>query len=803
MANCLYHTTRSCNGWLSRKKQLKRDIKVINIDSIDAKSSLDDTLVVLKQVSRDNSITVASKKKKLKDLVFQTIDKSENQFIENENLKPINKALDYIIQNSGTSPTELFNINELITLLRASVKNLNLEQVPYLNYIPIFYSEATKSKVLKNDPQRRIQLFEIFINYILLSNNRYQFVKALDAFMAENPTQLKEVMITSIDALRYASPDTQSLLLLAKYYDFSDPQLTGDLVDLFVKASKFEKSNGHDDHLLENVTQMLTYLDKSTHREILSYIKILTFCSSNNLDKIANALIRKITNLPLSGLSEENLDDIMFEAIKYKVSDTVINDKLMKFAGSQLSRLEYQLGIANNSFTSFLDSHKEELDQIVSQDVFNKLLLICIYTSKSKLFIEEMTEFFREEFGISRDAHSYKILIEDAFSKNDNSSAVALFQESLEIDFIDWANEKDGRYLDVVLKLLANFIKEENDLNEIHQLYLKYKSFGRLLNRECISAYFVKLMNNKLIGDCLALLKKELPKRDEKFLPNDYPDIYSSLLKFTLEFNEDYELNYECYTRLSEHFKLNYQDYFPLLLKFCDYKKPKLSYMIFSNLRKLAKENLQTPPNEAMYLMLFERFGLLLYEEGIFKLHSLMKVDMNITPDINLLNSVLESFTNIEELIKVRDIFDTILALPLDRGMNSRTVSIILKSQTCATIWHLELFWNSLSDYNYLPTRANYKQYLIGHCYLNYFDILIDLIEAWGQQNELVIDDEILKILYNWTPTIEGKQRVSSFAESNYKQIWNHVKLSGELLEGDEETPQFVESGREELLALQ
>ncbi|EGV60754.1 hypothetical protein CANTEDRAFT_116822, partial [Yamadazyma tenuis ATCC 10573] len=176
-----------------------------------------------------------------------------------------------------------------------------------------------------------------------------------------------------------------------------------------------------------------------------------------------------------------------------------------------------------------------------------------------------------------------------------------------------------------------------------------------------------------------------------------------------------------------------------------------------------------------MYVYLFEEFGDKLYQEGVEEIHEYLKTDVSLPrQDLELQNSLLQAYSNLQEVGKTRDLFLAMNPMKKIEGkstINEETVQIMLKTFTYSNLNHVKLFWNNLSRFGILPNDAIFRQYLIAYVYHGFPEEATSLTEEMDDYGLEVTEDTVVS-LYNFCLSSEDQDKIEEWAHAHYKELW-------------------------------
>jgi len=409
---------------------------------------------------------------------------------------------------------------------------------------------------------------------------------------------------------------------------------------------------------------------------------------------------------------------------------------------------------------------------------------------------QTITNHFVSTYNIEPSLYSYKYRLDSAIANNDYVKAVNIFEDSI-LHFAPWSSAKDPAIQKTLNDLIVVLCKNIDNVDEIFPIFTKIKQ--QMVNSQCnVDAIFYlsrRMLQAEYVGDVIELLKRELPninKDSKQKLPTEkpyglkYKNLFESLHTFvtTYEKEETHETNWVLYGELHKYFNVPFESYLPAMKFFCEHGRLNAALIVLRQVKKLNElhgDHHNLPPLRDMYMYLFQEFGDKLYEEGVIEVHEYLKMDVDIQKqDIALQNSILNAYSNLQDVPRARDLFLAMATNP--KHINEETIQIMIKTYTYNDLAYVQKFFNNLSVYNIIPNYSIFRQYLIAHVYHGLVDDALKLTEEMPDYDLEVSKDTLLS-LHNYCLETKHQQVVAQWAEENHKEKWNEVKVSG-LLKG-------------------
>lgn len=525
--------------------------------------------------------------------------------------------------------------------------------------------------------------------------------------------------------------------------------------------------------------------------------------------KDKNSTLKELWDMILSWKIYKSFGDtIDSNVILLKEINEIFDLKLPKNSKNENKLKQSEDGEYELNF-SFMD---DDNNSYINLKTLNYFLIAACYSNKSKNFIYSIIEFFKTKT-IRCNEVSYSIILLNYVRKNDIQSIQEIFQHSLDngVQWNESANEANEKVLFRCIQCLFDNSRSFEELKDSFEFFNKIKNFLEDFDCNVVNSILVKFLQSNYIGDALELLDKEFIlsednttskyygklNEDDTFnienkslnarkinLNNEYSHkIFITLYEFLLnQKNSDicwlvYGTIHRCF------FNVPFDTYLPVMKKFNELKRPDASLLIFQQMKKLNRFFGLPSPNQSHYIYLLQAYGDMLYEDGVIELHAMLRMDLAVDKSIKLNNAILGAYTNLQDVIKCKNIFDEMLAIPSGNAnaINSETINIMIKSNTYIGLSNVSSFWNNLSKIDYIPDATNYKQFIISNCYHGKPENAIDLIDEM-EFNGLEVNREIIKLMYLWTEDLDKIKQITNWVtESEFSDIYQDLLESGEI----------------------
>lgn len=837
-------------GYSTEREDKNSDI--LSTEFVDTKELIEDLFIDLKAIYKNQNTTVKSKAKRLKLKLNEIIYVLPNNEFKNEDLPFVNEVINFIDQ--GADPHDSWEYDELLTILRSTLGAMTSEDVKYLDFFPRFYNSLRHSNLYSTDKFVRLQLFEIFVNYVLFSNKRSNLLKVIDAYIEEERTTngedvKEEVVSVILEAFKNdTKPDTTTILRLAELSSLSTVETTNAiLTNFFIAGDEEISENFEDNKVYEKMQPLIDSIDSKIAVPLTEYINLLYFSDKNNFNETCFYILKKMCKMTNDFQNIELMDKIKNEEFfavinaslqfnNYNSSATrLVENFKLKNKEENFTRSEFLALFKYDIYSMNKDAHDGSLAMDLLNDLnekierlnesneekqshlhpddrdgskfielfddvetYNEIIEACCFSNKNIDFIESFTQVYSETFELERTARSFGILINHHLNDNNLKESLDLFNRSIK-EYVHWGDDSGGIYMPILFRLLNTYCKEsDDDLQLKVDCFKQIKSYGFKLDRTSMTTMVECFLKGDFVGDAMEMFRREVPdveKPEDRFYVDKYPKVFELYYNYVLTSKKEIEMNWSLYGFMQKMFHIPYETYFPVMKFFSDNGRPNAALKIFATMRKLSKQENLPPPTEEMYIYLFRNFGQQLYEEGVFKLHLALKMDLSVDLNINLLNSIMEGYCCLEDPFKVRDMFDLATSLPKDRGLNSDSCKFMLRSLRFASLNHVNEFYNNLSQFDILPSPEIFSEYLIANCYYEQYTTALNLLIDAQQAGDIEINGEVLKSIYNWTLLPAARDEIDKYATDNFPQLWQELKDQNQLQE-NEEYPEITSASK-------
>ncbi|KAK6197507.1 uncharacterized protein RJT21DRAFT_123326 [Scheffersomyces amazonensis] len=648
-------------------------------------------------------------------------------------------------------------------------------------------------KKIANDVREKtvMDIFEILLSSSIkipsaniLGDSYYtQFIQFIEFLFQESAptTHPYKSLERSIDRIQYM---TWQMLSTIK------PDISNKIkIELISFAIELLSAN-NDIKLKNTVLTVLNQLMNNSRNQNHDIIKDAIFQQDLENESVCeNILYTCWSNDQFSDLSTQLSEFIMMNDVKFSVTMR-LQANIYKILHSDLPE---DIDMSEAIIYAVEDATTNQLNELDMNHIYTKIMK-CISTSivsPNSETVHAITKYFRSQHHIEFSAESFKFRIDKSIQTKDCQEALDIFDES-QIYTIQWHSDSNPAIFKTLNDLIILVCEHYDNISDIFPIFTRIKQhIPGTCNIEAITALSNKMLQAEFIGDLIEMLKRELPTIDkyssirlpiEKPYGIKYLHLFKQLHEFAITYcnEETFETNWVIYGEIQRYFNIPYKDYLPAIEFFCNKGRFNAALLIFRRIRQKSEMFDHLPPSREIYMYLFKIFGDNLYEEGINELYSYLNLDTKLdTQDIQLQNSILNAFANLQDVARARDLFLTMTSNPKQYGgVNEETAQIMIKAYTYRDLAYVQRFWNNLSQFEIIPNHDMYKQYLIAHVYHGYVDETFELIEEMDDY-DLLMTTDILIALNNFCFEEAGQRKLSNWAESNYPKLWQEAVNSG------------------------
>ncbi|GEQ66591.1 hypothetical protein JCM33374_g254 [Metschnikowia sp. JCM 33374] len=591
-------------------------------------------------------------------------------------------------------------------------------------------------------------------------------------------------------------PNTELLLRLLK--------LKSDLNS--VRCSESDK---------DSIETILMHLQAHGEHENYTRVKNILFTQNIEDEDLINALITQLSNC------KGQFDSFLSSMCDFAISDEIKFSPSLRLRADLLKNSIPQRGNScDAAFPVIKDIYQPFLQDSDNPSgvLTDTLQAISTYdVSDTQNLLDLTCQDFNAQFGVELSILDYKIMIDRAIAHKQRDLATSLFDESLQSSCVHWAESIDPSVVYTLDNLIILVGEGKGSLEDI---FARFRTIKQHMSASCSPDALRKLCRRMLaqqcVGDVIELLKRELPnieKDSYQKIRLDFPynqsyhKLFHQLFTFVVTYKKDtsFGTNWVLYGELHKYFHIPFKTYLTVIQFFCEADRLNAALLIVRRMKMLSelhvKPNINQPPSPAIYTYLLKVFGDKLYEEGVIELHEYLKMDTNIqTQDINLQNTILNAYSNLQNIGKANDLFLAISSNPKQHGgINEETAQIMIKTYTYSGLPYVQKFWNSLSQYGLYPDYSMFKQYLIAHTYHGSVEEAVKLVEEIDDYN-LEFSSDLLLSMHNYCIEPEKQKELVDWAVKTHKEKWDDLAHSGLLKSATPYMPDtnLIASGPEE-----
>lgn len=814
------------------------DRNVPIVDTPDMEKKRLELFLEIQNTYKNQSMSPKLKSQRLKGLMLNIIQILPNYEFSNKQLPFVNAVINFI--DHTPKPTDSFTPDEMLTILRSVLGGMTLKDVQFIDFFPRFYNSLRESKEYNENVEIRLQLFEIFVNYVLLSEKREAISKIVEAFVKEEKTLHNydpslEVVEIVLEAFKNVEPDTLTVNLLAELCpdisavntEVSDEPIFNRILATFFRAADEEISHSFEDNFVnERLLQLLDIVESKVEKPFEAYVEILNFAVNNNYNDVSEKLVNKLEKLTSYFKDEKFADfyrsDVLFAILNasLKFNRVVSAKNLIEFLKKKqehefdeydwMSLIQYDAYNLNEQEKQGIQLVKEfenklndlglsENISLANVETLNLFLESFCWSNKSFQYIERFRQDFEDAYAVYMDAKSISTILRYlTMDENNNSNIILASQYFLKFkDTIDWENDYEGFHMISLFKLTSVIWKNANiPWAEKLDVYENVKRYEYLFDKESIYSMMksaIKYDMNTLAIKVMLDQTPEVTKKDPKLDVKKYEKIFDCIYDLLTKSN-DKQLNKKVYTYLSDYFFIPYEYYPGFIKMFIDCGENEMAIKVFADLKKLSKESKLPPPNEDFYIYLLKSLTKFHDEDGVFKLHLAIKMDLSINLDITLLNALMEAYASLEDPFKTRDVFNLAFSLPKEHGINNESAYWMLKSLKYATLGHVNDFYNGLSQYEVIPDSNLFAELLIANCYHEQYRTAFEVLENAERNGDYhLITPYTLKTLHNHCLHDGVRKELKSYYQEKFPTEWEQLTKNGELVD-NKTVPDLLEN---------
>ncbi|KAK9245639.1 hypothetical protein V1506DRAFT_537508 [Lipomyces tetrasporus] len=398
-----------------------------------------------------------------------------------------------------------------------------------------------------------------------------------------------------------------------------------------------------------------------------------------------------------------------------------------------------------------------------------------------------------ELYNVKLDTNAVGMRIRDRVRSGKPLQAVAVFKRGVN-EGLTWDLKIDDmKALFVMLEGLA--AAENFDPEVLVEMYVAVRLYVSSVDYPTRLAMAKTFVDHGEVGNLRDLLKEEMGDSYYKYLPDAFPELYDLLHRAVLDTYTG-DAAWMLYGCIHSHFIPSYESYLPIMRHFCELDYCEAALELFRHVRK----GTDTPPQKDMYTLAFRQFARRNFVSGINELFHCYKVDLNIDPDIELFNAMLEACSPSSHDYLSYTLWQQIrlnaAAHPTEviHQPNTETLRLLLKVASHTGAGYADLLWEEFEKYSVPLTAEHFKYYIAAHCEANNFDKafqiatrMFDLAlpepEPDSSEDISATVGDAISVLYNYIESEDMRKQVEEWATLVHPQEWKKVKRIGPLMQ--------------------
>ncbi|KAK9457525.1 hypothetical protein V1511DRAFT_493875 [Dipodascopsis uninucleata] len=404
--------------------------------------------------------------------------------------------------------------------------------------------------------------------------------------------------------------------------------------------------------------------------------------------------------------------------------------------------------------------------------------------------IGESNREFREQvfglydaYNVPLDTNSVSLRIRDLVVWKKPLAALEIFKRSQKEFGLVWNPLTDDmKALFLMLQELCSM--DEFDPQCIVETYLMVRVYVNNVDLHTRLIILKAFLEHGEIGNAKDFLNQEFGK-DFKYLPDAFAEMYDVLNRYLLD-SRTAEQAWMIYGCLHEHFIPAYESYLPIMQKMCRLEYPSAAMELFRHVRR----ETNTPPQKDMYALLFREFARQNYVTGIDELLLCYKVDLNIDPDTELFNAMLEACLPSDNHYLSYNLWQQIRLAASSQSSNcqpnSETFALLLKTASIVGSKYADAVWEEMKHYPVKLTPEHYMYYVAAQCESQDYIKALKVAKSMPAlpRNEPVEDSaerpssvgDVISVLYNYSDNDQFKTEVKYWAELVHPQEWKSIE---------------------------
>lgn len=761
--------------------------------------------------------------KVLADLIVQFVRELPDQRIPVKYIPVLDSSVNTVIELSSGDPLKNFTIEDLNRVFKVASSSIIEAKGARKASQPIstrLYSILYRNRQ-KLTPLEGLENGILYGKYLRSQGMITESTKLFGALISQYKADIEpdsDFLVDAIICIRDYNPDIASIITLFK--TFRSLHILPDIRIYHEAVLACNTIAGGDPRQFtkdfEHFINDIILVDMARFNQISeeTVILVLDGCLSINSVNCGQRALRSLASNSIDELRIENRESrlqyyelLLMACTKFGEDlsfGTRIVDKIL--TAFDLSEFAKETWDVLAQWTVYRSSNVDDTLGLLRQmedagygpddATMNAILSIAVSTAKrNDRYVEQIVSHFSEDLSVKCNVETFSYLIDRSLNALDNDRALGYFQQSMD-NGCQW-NFNNHHYfgsLDRLITALAT--SPPVDAKATFAVYQRIRAFSNSVAYETQAAILKMMVDNGFAAEVGRFLCDEFAKGNEALRPRiphqHIPLIYQTLYDYLMTSNDHYTVLWHVYGAMNKYISLPHESYFPILDRFCRLGRPDAALLIFKYLRVRNQREGLAPPGSDIYVLLFNWFGRHKYDVGVNELYTFYKMDLGIEPNINILNSVLRAFHQLESPLDVGVTWDLIKTTS---SPNNETISIMIQELATVSMTEVEKFWIGVSkQFNLRPSKENLRQYLIANCKHGYFMRALEITKNMETVYGIEPDESILETLYNWTSLDSRKDNVEKWALAAHPEKWKALK------EADRLKPFLIGAQNEETL---
>ncbi|KAK9357401.1 hypothetical protein V1504DRAFT_71724 [Lipomyces starkeyi] len=397
-----------------------------------------------------------------------------------------------------------------------------------------------------------------------------------------------------------------------------------------------------------------------------------------------------------------------------------------------------------------------------------------------------------ELYSVKLDTNAVGLRVRDRVRSGKPSEAVAVFKRGVS-EGLTWHFQNDDmKALFVMLEGLAT--AEDFDADVLVEMYIAVRLYVNSVDYPTRLAMAKAFVDHGEVGNLRDLLNEEMGD-SYKYMPDAFPELYDLLHRAVLNAYTG-DAAWMLYGCIHSHFIPSYESYLPIMRHFCELDYCEATLELFRHIRK----GTDTPPQRDMYALVFRQFARRNFVSGINELFHCYKVDLNIDPDIELFNAMLEACSPSSHDYLSYSLWQQIrlnaAAHPTEiiHQPNTETLRLLLKVASHTGAGYADMLWDEFKKYPVPLTAEHFKYYIAAHCEAKNFDRAFQIARHIfnlappeptpdSSEDASVTAGDAIGVLYNYIESENMRKEVEEWATTVHPDEWKKVKRIGPLMQ--------------------